>query len=98
MTADTIHRRLRCWAEIDLVALLHNADTLRAQGRMELLAVVKANAYGHGTADVVRALDGRAAFFGVANLHEAEDVEATGTTTPIVLLGSCLPDEVGAPQ
>ncbi len=93
MTADTIHRRRRCWAEIDLAALLHNADTLRAQGGMELLAVVKANAYGHGTADVVRALDGRAALFGVANLHEAEDVEAVKTTTPIVLLGSCLPDE-----
>jgi len=60
---------------------------------MELLAVVKANAYGHGTADVVRALDGRAALFGVANLHEAEGVEAVKSTTPIVLLGSCLPDE-----
>ena len=93
MTTDTIHRRRRCWAEIDLAALLHNADTLRAQGGMELLAVVKANAYGHGTADVVRALDGRAALFGVANLHEAEDLEAVKTTTPIVLLGSCLPDE-----
>lgn len=93
MTAATHHRRLRCWAEIDIAALLHNADALRALGKMELLAVVKANAYGHGMGAVVRALDGRAALFGVANLHEAEEVASTGTVTPVVLLGSCLPDE-----
>ncbi len=60
---------------------------------MELLAVVKANGYGHGAAAVARALQGRASLFGVANLHEAEAIEATNVGVPIVLLGACLPEE-----
>ncbi len=94
MTAHiTNHLRHRCWIEVNPDALRHNADTLRARDGMDLLAVVKANAYGHGAAAVVRALQGQAALFGVANLHEAEEVEATNTTTPIILLGTCLPEE-----
>src|SRR5262245_24261579 len=87
------NHRHRCWVEIDPEALRHNADMLRARGGMELLAVVKANAYGHGAAAVSRALQGRAALFGVANLREAEDVEVTKPETPILLLGTCLAEE-----
>ncbi len=90
--ATNSHRH-RCWIEVDPDALRHNADSLRARGGMDLLAVVKANAYGHGAAAVVRALQGHATLFGVANLHEAEEVETTKTTTPIILLGTCLPEE-----
>ncbi|MCE9520616.1 MAG: alanine racemase [Verrucomicrobia bacterium] len=93
MSDATNHHRHRCWIEVDPDALRDNAKTLRARGGMDLLAVVKANAYGHGAAAVVRALQGSAALFGVANLHEAEEVETTNTTTPIILLGTCLPEE-----
>jgi alanine racemase len=93
MPVARITARQRCWTEIDLDALQRNADTLGARGGMELLAVVKANAYGHGAAAVARALGGRAALFGVANLQEAEELEATNTSAPILLLGACLPEE-----
>lgn len=85
--------RHRCWIEVSADALRRNADTLRAQGGAELLAIVKANAYGHGAAAVVRALQGRARLFGVANLREAEAVGVASAGAPIVLLGTCLPEE-----
>src|SRR5437762_1887206 len=93
MSAVLSNIRQRCWAEIDLDAVRHNADALLPQAGGALLAVVKANAYGHGAAAVARALDGRATLLGVANLQEAEQIEATRITAPIVLLGACLPEE-----
>ena len=62
-----------------------------------IMAIVKANAYGHGLADVVRALRDIVAMFGVANLHEAEAVRAAldhATPQPaIFILGPALPGE-----
>jgi alanine racemase len=81
----------RCFAEISLDALRHNAQLLRRHD--EILAVVKANAYGHGAPVIAKGLEGIASFFGVANLHEALDLKAAGVTAPILLLGSCLPEE-----
>jgi len=47
----------RCWAEIDRSALRHNVKVVRDRiGAAELLAVVKANAYGHGLVGVAKAL------------------------------------------
>jgi alanine racemase len=85
--------RDRCWIEVSVDALRHNADALRAHGGTELLAIVKANAYGHGAAAVVRALHGRAVLFGVANLREAADVKSANAKARMVLLGTCLPEE-----
>ena len=49
----------RCWAEIDRAALRHNAKVGRDRiGSAEMLAVVKANAYGHGLVGVAEALAG----------------------------------------
>ena len=62
----------RCWAEIDRSALHHNAKTVRERiGSAEMLAVVKANAYGHGLIGVAETLAGQVQLFGVANLQEA---------------------------
>ena len=48
----------RCWAEIDRSALHHNAKTVRERiGSAEMLAVVKANAYGHGAVQCARILE-----------------------------------------
>jgi alanine racemase len=85
----------RCWAEIDRAALRHNVRF--AQERVgpgtELLAVVKANAYGHGMVEVARALGEAAKIFGVANLHEAEKLRGSGLPQPILILGPALPEE-----
>jgi len=58
------------------------------------MAIVKANAYGHGLAEVVHALAGMVAMFGVANVREAEAVRAAvGTGPGIFILGPALPFE-----
>ena len=88
----------RCWAEIERSALQHNARVARerlGEGG-ELLAVVKANAYGHGMIEVAAALQHEAQLFGVANLHEAQALRASGRTQPILLLGPALPEERAA--
>ncbi len=83
----------RCWAEIDRSALRHNAKVLRDRiGSAELLAVVKANAYGHGMVGVAQVLADDAQLFGVANLDEATTLRAA-LPHPIVILGAALPQE-----
>ena len=85
----------RTWAEIDPAALRHNAAAVRAQvgARVQLMAVVKANAYGHGTGPVVRALAGRVEMFGVANVREAVEVREQAADASVFILGPALPEE-----
>jgi alanine racemase len=87
----------RCWAEIDLNALRHNARVARERvgPRTELMAVVKANAYGHGLPHVAKALAGDADLFGVATFDEAVEVHANAPHRPVLILGPALPEERG---
>jgi alanine racemase len=86
----------RCWAEIDGSALRRNAKVVRDRiGAAELLAVVKANAYGHGLVGVAEALREDAQLFGVANLEEAMQLR-TALPHPIMILGPALPQEIAA--
>ena len=83
----------RCWAEIDRSALRHNAKVVRDRiGSAELLAVVKANAYGHGMVGVAQVLADDAHLFGVANLEEAMTLRAA-LPHPIIILGAAVPQE-----
>jgi alanine racemase len=84
----------RCWAEIETDALRHNAALLRARlgPKIELLAVVKADAYGHGMAGAAKALADEVNLFGVANLTEAIALRDK-VSRPIVILGPALPEE-----
>jgi alanine racemase len=85
--------KYRCWAEIDRSALRHNAAVVRERiGSAEMLAVVKADAYGHGLIGVARALANDAQLFGVANLEEALTLRGS-LAHPIIILGPALPDE-----
>jgi alanine racemase len=84
----------RCWAEIDRNALRHNAKVVRDRiGSAELLAVVKANAYGHGLIGVAETLAEQAQLFGVANLEEAL-VLRERFHLPVIILGPSLPEEM----
>jgi alanine racemase len=85
----------RCWAEIDSAALQHNAAAVRAQvgPAVKIMAVVKANAYGHGVGIAARALEAQAEMFGVANVTEAEELRTHVAGTPIFILAPALPDE-----
>ena len=73
-------------ATIDLDALRHNYRHARALGGGRALAVVKADAYGHGAVACARALEPEADGFGVACIEEALELREAGITAPIVLL------------
>ena len=79
----------RAWAEVDLAALRKNLGVARALAGVELMAVVKAGAYGHGMEEVAIALaEEDLVFFGVANVGEARRIRHAGVTTRIYLLGA----------
>ena len=77
------------WADIDLDALEHNVRALKRQARGALLmAVVKANAYGHGATAVGRAaLAAGADRLGVVCLDEGEELRRAGITAPVLIMG-----------
>ncbi len=79
-------------AVIDLAALRHNLQRVRELApRSRVMAVVKANAYGHGLALTAQALAGADAF-AVASLEEAQTVRRAGLSNPIVLLEGVFSD------
>jgi alanine racemase len=78
-----------CWAEIDLDALSHNVRALAARAApVRLMAVVKANAYGHGAIACGRAaLEAGASQLAVVCVDEGEELRRAGIAAPIVVLG-----------
>ena len=87
---------LRCWAEIDLAILERNLHLIRASipPHMRYVAVVKADAYGHGLPQTAaRLMHAGADLFGVANLAEAAAIRELSPDWPILLLSPLLPDE-----
>ncbi len=85
----------RCWAEIDLAALRHNLDVIQSRigPGSKMMAIVKADAYGHGLGGLLTTLGQRVEHFGVANVGEALDVRAVLGEAEILLLGATLPEE-----
>lgn len=73
-------------AEIRLDHLRHNYQTLKNIHGNKLLAVIKANAYGHGAVRCAHALSDLADGFAVATLEEAIELRENGIDNPIVLL------------
>ena len=87
---------LRCWAEIDLAVLERNLRLIRASlpAHMRYVAVVKADAYGHGLPQTAaRLMHAGADLFAVANLAEAAALREIGPGWPVLLLSSLLPEE-----
>ena len=85
----------RAVARIDLGAIRHNAARLaRAAGGARLMAVVKAEGYGHGAVAVARAaLEGGADALAVATVGEAEALRAAGIDAPLLVMGPLRGDE-----
>lgn len=83
------------WLEIDLKALQANAAELRKEADCDLLAVVKANGYGHGAIPVARAaMDAGCTYLGVAQLAEAVELRRGGISSRILVTGPLAPAEV----
>lgn len=84
------------FAEIDLAALRHNFRVIRSSvpQHTEILAVVKADAYGHGFMDISRELERLGVnAFGVAFLAEGIQLRKAGIDKPILLLGGVYPGQ-----
>ncbi len=73
--------------KIDLDIIERNFDAVRAKAGVPVMAVVKADAYGHGAIQVARLLQDKCAFFGVSSIHEALELRQAGLETPILILG-----------
>jgi alanine racemase len=89
--------RQRAWVEVCSAAISANARALRQLiGSANLMAVVKADGYGHGAVSVARAaLTGGASSFGVATLAEGVELRRAGITAPVLVLGNLTqPDEL----
>ena len=73
--------------KIDLDAIRRNFDAIRAKAGVPVMAVVKADAYGHGAVQVARTLQKKCAFFGVSSILEALELRQAGLRNPILILG-----------
>lgn len=88
-----------CWVEVDLWALRSNYRAARnsLEGDLPVLAVVKANAYGHGAVRVSRALlEEGASVLGVATVEEARELRESGIEGRILILGRMVPEDIPA--
>lgn len=84
----------RTWVEIDRGALRHNLKAVRTfAGKAGVMAVVKANAYGHGLEEVAKVLADGIDVFAVASLGEAIQLRGIVKKIPILLLSAALPSE-----
>ncbi len=86
------------WIELKAERLLENMNLIRsaAGSDNEVLAVIKANAYGHGLRQVARALDGHVLYLGVSSIKEALELKDLELKSRIFLFGRLFPNEIGA--
>jgi alanine racemase len=88
LIVDTFYRSTR--VEISLDALRHNIEAIRRAlpEQIALMAVIKADAYGHGAVQVAReTLEHGVSYLAVAFLDEAIELRQTGIEAPILVLG-----------
>lgn len=81
----------RSWAEVDLDAIAHNIKEIRkiTDPKSKIMAVVKADAYGHGFLEVTKTLlENGADRLAVAVLQEGKQLRSRGVTVPILILGA----------
>ncbi len=79
---------MRTWAEINLDAITENFNNIKKQTTSRIMAVIKADAYGHGIKEVASVLkDAGADYFGVATADEALELRKLGIDIDILTLG-----------
>ncbi len=75
------------YVKIDLDAIARNLAAVQEKAGVPVMAVVKADAYGHGAIQVARLLQNKCAFFGVSSILEALELRRVGLHEPILILG-----------
>ncbi len=93
-------QRERAWVEIDLAAIAHNVTQIKRllQKQTAFMAVVKADAYGHGSIAIAQAaLQSGATWLGVATIPEGIELRESGIQAPILILGATyMPEQIRA--
>ena len=87
----------RTWCEIDLKAIRENMIHIRdkAGEGINVMAVIKADGYGHGAVPIGHFIEDIADYFGVASIEEAVELRKSGLTSPILILGYNSPSMYG---
>lgn len=94
--ATVLEKYYRSYMNINLAAIAHNLSECRKRiGDAKLLAVVKADGYGHGAVAVSRHVEHMVDYFAVACLSEAVELREGGIRKPILILGYTSPKEYG---
>ena len=73
--------------KIDLDVIARNFDAVKEKVKVPVMAIIKADAYGHGAIQVARLLENKCSFFGVSSMLEAMELRQAGLTNPILILG-----------
>ena len=75
------------YVKIDLDIIAANFDAIRQKAGVPVMAIIKADAYGHGAVQIAKLLQHKCAFFGVSSMLEALELRHAGLDTPILILG-----------
>ncbi len=78
----------RTTLQIDLDAIDNNLKKISERSGVPIMAIVKADAYGHGATEISKQISDKVAFFGVACIDEALELRAAGINNPILILGA----------
>ena len=90
-----MEKRYDTWVEIDLNAIRHNIQTIALIAGKPVMAIIKANAYGHGMIPVGKAaIAAGCPFVAVARFGEAQELRQAGITAPILVLGYIHPKDI----
>ena len=73
---------------IDLDAIRHNIRAVHERAGVPVMAIIKADAYGHGAVEIARHINGDCAFFGVSSILEALELRQAGIEKPILILAA----------
>lgn len=88
-----------CWVEVSLAALRHNLAEVRALvgDSVKVMAVVKADAYGHGLVEAAKVFaEAGADYLGVTRLDEGLELRGAGIVAPVLVFSPLLPDQMKA--
>ena len=93
METEKLQKYYRTYAAIDLDAIEHNISVLKNKLNKNVLtlAVVKADAYGHGAVGVASDIQDKVDYFGIAELGEALELRRAGVSKPILILSYTSP-------
>lgn len=90
-----MEKYLRTYAKIDLNAVLHNINEIKKKigQNLKIMAIIKANGYGHGAKTLGDFLENEVDYYGVATIEEAMELRVNGIKLPILILGYTSPSQ-----